>query len=210
MEKEKKEEAMNEKNEEKQAAEAVEDKENEKQEEVVEDTVKDKEDTSEEVNEDKKEEESQSVDEKISELEVKLKEAENKYFRAIADLENYRRRSKQDLKTAEKYRAQSLITGLLPVIDNFERAMQIEPDNEQTKSLLEGMQMVYRGLIKALNDEGAEQIEAVGKEFDPHFHQAVAQVEDENHDSNIVVEELQKGYKLKDRVIRPAMVKVNK
>ncbi|MEC4587403.1 nucleotide exchange factor GrpE, partial [Bacillus safensis] len=85
----------------------------------------------------------------------------------------------------------------------------IDPDNEQTKSLLEGMQMVYRQLVEALKNEGVEPIEAVGKEFDPNLHQAVMQVEDENYDSNIVVEELQKGYKLKDRVIRPSMVKVN-
>lgn len=69
--------------------------------------------------------------------------------------------------------------------------------------------MVYRQLVEALKNEGVEPIEAVGKEFDPNLHQAVMQVEDENYDSNIVVEELQKGYKLKDRVIRPSMVKVN-
>ena len=82
-------------------------------------------------------------------------------------------------------------------------------DNDQTKSLLQGMEMVYRGLLDALKKEGVEQIEAVGKEFDPHLHQAVMQVEDENFGSNIVVEEFQKGYILKDRVIRPSMVKVN-
>ena len=85
----------------------------------------------------------------------------------------------------------------------------MEADNEQAKSLLQGMEMVYRGLLDALKKEGAEQIEAVGKEFDPHLHQAIMQVEDENFGSNIVVEEFQKGYILKDRVIRPAMVKVN-
>ena len=126
-----------------------------------------------------------------------------------ADFENSRRRARLDLEATEKYRAQSLITGLLPAIDNFERALKLEADNEQAKSLLQGMEMVYRSLLDALKEEGAEQIEAVGKEFDPHIHQAVMQVEDENFDSNIVVEELQKGYILKDRVIRPSMVKVN-
>jgi molecular chaperone GrpE len=143
------------------------------------------------------------------ELKGKLEEAENRILRLQADFENSRRRARLDLEATEKYRAQSLITGLLPAIDNFERALQLEADNEQAKSLLQGVEMVYRSLLDALKAEGAEQIEAVGKEFDPHIHQAVMQVEDESFDSNIVIEELQKGYILKDRVIRPSMVKVN-
>jgi molecular chaperone GrpE len=85
----------------------------------------------------------------------------------------------------------------------------MDADNEQTKSLLQGMEMVYRSLIDALKKEGVEPIEAVGKDFDPHLHQAVMQGEDENYGSNIVTEEFQRGYMLKDRVIRPSMVKVN-
>ena len=85
----------------------------------------------------------------------------------------------------------------------------MEADSEQAKSILQGMEMVYRSLLEALKNEGAEPIEAVGKEFDPHVHQAVMQVEVEGFDSNHVVEEFQKGYILKDRVIRPSMVKVN-
>lgn len=143
------------------------------------------------------------------ELKGKLEEAENRILRLQADFENARRRARLDLEATEKYKAQSLITGLLPAIDNFERALQVNTDNEQAKSLLQGMEMVYRGLLDALKAEGAEQIEAVGKEFDPHVHQAVMQVQDDSYDSNVVVEELQKGYILKDRVIRPSMVKVN-
>jgi molecular chaperone GrpE len=143
------------------------------------------------------------------ELKAKVEEAENRILRLQADYENSRRRAKLDLAATEKYKSQSLITGLLPAIDNFERALQIEVDNEQTKSVLQGVEMVYRSLLDALKAEGAEQIEAVGKEFDPNLHQAIMQVEDANFDSNIVVEELQKGYILKDRVIRPSMVKVN-
>ncbi|MGN7399709.1 nucleotide exchange factor GrpE [Cytobacillus praedii] len=147
--------------------------------------------------------------EKTAELEAKLEEAENRYFRLQADFENSRRRARLDLEASEKYRAQSLITNLLPAIDNFERALQMEADSEQAKSILQGMEMVYRSLLEALKNEGAEPIEAVGKEFDPHIHQAVMQVEVEGFDSNHVVEEFQKGYILKDRVIRPSMVKVN-
>ncbi|MBP2241684.1 molecular chaperone GrpE [Cytobacillus eiseniae] len=143
------------------------------------------------------------------ELEAKLEEAENRYYRIQADYENSRRRARLDLEASEKYRAQSLISNLLPAMDNFERALQMEVDGEQAASILQGMEMVYRGLLEALKNEGAEQIEAVGKEFDPNFHQAVMQVDVEGFDSNHVVEEFQKGYILKDRVIRPAMVKVN-
>jgi molecular chaperone GrpE len=128
----------------------------------------------------------------IQNLTSKLEEADNRY-----------------LRLQEKYKAQKLVTELLPALDNFERALQIEADNEQSRTLLQGMEMVYRSLVEALKKEGVEPIEAVGKEFDPNFHQAVMQGEDENFGSNIVSAEFQKGYMLKDRVIRPSMVKVN-
>ncbi|MEH7391461.1 nucleotide exchange factor GrpE [Bacillus sp. JJ1503] len=147
--------------------------------------------------------------EKTVELEAKLADIENRYYRLQADFDNSRRRARLDLESSEKYRAQKLISDLLPAIDNFERALQMESDNEQVKSVLQGMEMVYRSLLEALKNEGAEQIEAVGKEFDPQVHQAVMQAELEGFESNTVVEEFQKGYILKDRVIRPAMVKVN-
>jgi molecular chaperone GrpE len=146
---------------------------------------------------------------KIAELEAKIKEMENRYLRLYADFENFRRRTRQEMEAAEKYRAQSLVSDLLPALDNFERALKIEADNEQAKSILQGMEMVYRSVLDALKKEGVEAIEAVGKPFDPHLHQAVMQVEDSNYEPNTVVEEFQKGYKLKDRVIRPAMVKVS-
>lgn len=151
----------------------------------------------------------QAANEKISELEAKLQEADNRYYRLQADFENSRRRARLDLEATEKYKAQNLISNLLPAIDNFERALQMEANNEQAKSILQGMEMIYRSILEALKAEGAEQIESVGKEFDPQIHHAVMQVSEEGFESNFVVEEFQKGYMLKDRVIRPAMVKVN-
>jgi molecular chaperone GrpE len=145
----------------------------------------------------------------IQSLTSKLEEADNRYLRLQADFDNFRRRTRLDIEAGEKYNAQKLVTELLPALDNFERALQIEADNEQTRSLLQGMEMVYRSLVEALKKEGVEPIEAVGKEFDPNFHQAVMQGEDENFGSNIVSAEFQKGYMLKDRVIRPSMVQVN-
>ena len=149
------------------------------------------------------------MEQKVAELEGKLEEADNRYLRLQADFDNFRRRSRIELEASAKYRAQSIITDLLPAIDNFERALKMDVDNEQAKSLKQGVEMVYRSLLDALKNEGVEVIEAVGKEFDPHLHQAVMQAEDENFGPNIVVEEFQKGYMLKDRIIRPAMVKVN-
>lgn len=151
----------------------------------------------------------EEVNPKVAELEAKLADAENRYLRLQADFDNFRRRSRLDLEASAKYRAQSLVSDILPALDNFERALQTESDNEQTKSLQKGMEMVYQSLVAALKKEGVEAIEAVGQEFDPHRHQAVMQENDENYGSNIVVAEFQKGYLLKDRVIRPSMVKVN-
>ncbi|MFJ5621444.1 nucleotide exchange factor GrpE [Peribacillus loiseleuriae] len=151
----------------------------------------------------------QTATAKIEELEAKIEEMDNKYLRLQADFDNSRRRAKLDMEAALKYRAQSLAGDLIQSLDNFERAMKIESDHEETKSMLAGMEMIYKGIVEALKKEGVEAIEAVGKEFDPHMHQAVMQVQVDNVDSNIVVEEFQKGYILKDRVVRPSMVKVS-
>jgi len=184
-------------------------------EEIVEEIQAEKEETSqdvsqvEEVSIESLQIQLEEVNKKNIELEAKLEEYENRVIRMQADFENSRRRSRLDLEATEKYKAQSLITELLPAIDNFERALKVEADNEQAKSILQGMEMIYRNLLDALKKEGLVQMEAQGKEFDPNLHHAVMQVEDPDFGSNIVVEEFQKGYMLKDRVIRPSMVKVN-
>ncbi|WP_438824314.1 nucleotide exchange factor GrpE [Bacillus sp. JJ1533] len=149
------------------------------------------------------------ANEKIAELEAKLEDAENRILRQVADFENFKRRARLDQETAAKYRAQSLVNDLLPALDNFERALQVEATNEQAESIKQGVEMVYRSIIDALKKEGVEAIEAVGTQFDPNVHQAVMQVSEPDAESNVVLEEFQKGYKLKDRVLRPSMVKVN-
>lgn len=145
----------------------------------------------------------------VEELVAKLEESDNRYLRLQADFDNFRRRTKMDLEATQKYRAQNIITDLLPALDNFERALQAQVDHDQAKSLLQGMEMIYRSLLEAIKREGVEPIEAVGQEFDPYLHQAVMQVEVEGSAPGMVLEEFQKGYKLKDRVIRPSMVKVS-
>jgi molecular chaperone GrpE len=153
--------------------------------------------------------ESEKLKEEITNLQKEKEEVYQRYLRTQAEFDNFKKRSLKEKEAAAKYKAQDLVTELLPAIDNFERALQVEA-NDATKGLLDGISMVYRQLIDALKSQGVEIIETVGKEFDPTIHQAVMQVEDDSVDSNIVVEELQKGYMIKDRVIRPSMVKVNK
>ncbi|MFT4412693.1 nucleotide exchange factor GrpE [Fredinandcohnia humi] len=162
-----------------------------------------------EESENKGQDELSKANERIAELEAKLEEAENRILRIQADFENYKRRARLDQETASTYRAQSLVSDLLPALDNFERALQIEAKDDHAKSILQGMDMVYRSIVEALKKEGVEAIEAVGTQFDPHLHQAVMQVDEPDVESNVVLEEFQKGYKLKDRVLRPSMVKVN-
>ncbi|MFD1038532.1 nucleotide exchange factor GrpE [Virgibacillus byunsanensis] len=132
-----------------------------------------------------------------------------KILRVQAEFDNFKKRSQKEKEAASKYKAQDVINEILPAVDNFERALQAEV-NEAQDSFVEGVTMVYNQLKDALKAQGVEEIETTGKPFDPNLHHAVMQVEDEAMESNVVVEELQKGYILKDRVIRPAMVKVNK
>ncbi|WP_416149306.1 nucleotide exchange factor GrpE [Salipaludibacillus sp. HK11] len=143
------------------------------------------------------------------ELEEKLEETTNRMLRLQADYDNFRRRTQQEKESAAKYRSQSLAESLLPALDSFERGMKIDAQSEETKSLLQGMEIVYRQLMEALDKEGIEPVDSVGQPFDPKIHQAVMQVESDDYESNVVVEEMQKGYQLKGRIIRPAMVKVN-
>ncbi|MBC1570206.1 nucleotide exchange factor GrpE [Listeria sp. FSL L7-1426] len=146
---------------------------------------------------------------KILELENKLDEVENRYLRMQADFENVKKRHIVDRDASQKYRSQSLAQDLLPALDSFEKALATTSDHEEVKQILKGIEMVYNQILVAFEKEGIEVIPAVGEQFDPNFHQAVMQDSDENAESNEITAELQKGYKLKDRVIRPSMVKVN-
>lgn len=148
-------------------------------------------------------------EQKIADLTAKLEEEENRYLRLRADYDNIIRRHKLDREAAEKFRAQQLLTDLLPVIDNLERALQVEVTSEDANALYKGVEMVYRQFLDAAAREGLEAIAAEGEVFDPNVHQAVMQEQDSEKESGIILRELQKGYKLKDRVLRPAMVSVN-
>ncbi|HEE1566172.1 TPA: nucleotide exchange factor GrpE [Staphylococcus aureus] len=148
-------------------------------------------------------------DQKINELQQLADENEEKYLRLYAEFENYKRRIQKENEINKTYQAQRVLTDILPAIDNIERALQIEGDDETFKSLQKGVQMVHESLINALKDNGLEVIKTEGEVFDPNIHQAVVQDDNPDFESGEITQELQKGYKLKDRVLRPSMVKVN-
>lgn len=149
-------------------------------------------------------------DQKINELQQLADENEEKYLRLYAEFENYKRRIQKENEINKTYQAQRVLTDILPAIDNIERALQIEGDDETFKSLQKGVQMVHESLINALKDNGLEVIKTEGEAFDPNIHQAVVQDDNPDFESGEITQELQKGYKLKDRVLRPSMVKVNR
>ena len=177
--------------------------------EEVEETVENTEttETEEEVVEEKTAEE--LLQEKVDKLEEELKQSEDKYLRLYAEFENFKRRKNKEIETNNVYKSQKVITEILPSLDNLERALQVESDNEEIKSLLKGVEMVYEGRLNVLKSEGVELIETENAQFDPNYHHAVMQDEDSEKESGAILDTFQKGYKLKDRVIRPAMVKVN-
>jgi len=147
-----------------------------------------------------------------TELEIAQKLADEnyqRYLRVQADFDNFRRRSRQEKEEFAKYASMKLIEQLLPVVDNLERALATGKETTDTEALLKGIDMVFRLLGQVLEQEGLKPIEAVGQPFNPEFHQAIMQVESAEHDEGTVIEEIQKGYNLKDKVLRPTMVKVS-
>ncbi|MED1792390.1 nucleotide exchange factor GrpE [Brevibacillus nitrificans] len=140
---------------------------------------------------------------------AQAEEHQNRMLRAMADMDNLRRRVRKEQEDLAKYASQKIVEELLPILDNFERALAADKDSMTLESLLTGVDMVHRQMVQVFEKEGLAAIAAKGQPFDPHVHQAVMQTQDPEFDSGVVVEELQKGYMFKDRVVRPAMVKVN-
>ncbi len=146
-------------------------------------------------------------DKKVAALEEKVAELEDRTKRQLAEFENFRNRTEKEKSMMFETGAKSVIEKILPVIDNFERGLAaIEPDNKD--SFYEGMCMIHKQMLSELEKIGVTPIEAVGKEFDPNFHNAVMQVESEEFESGIVAQELQKGYMYRETVVRYSMVAV--
>lgn len=130
----------------------------------------------------------------------------NRLLRVQADFDNYRKRTQKEKAEFWKYASEPLVSALLPVLDNFQRALETPPGD--VDKLLEGVKMIYRQLKEILENEGLKAISAKGEEFDPTLHEAVMQEKTDQYPDNTVMEELRTGYFYKDKLIRPAMVKV--
>ncbi|MEG2733508.1 MAG: nucleotide exchange factor GrpE [Clostridium sp.] len=140
-------------------------------------------------------------DEQIEELTDRVK-------RNMAEFDNFRKRTEKEKSVMYEIGARDIVEKILPVVDNFERGLATVPETEQKTAFAEGMDKIYKQLLKTLEDAGVKPIEAVGQPFDPNFHNAVMHIEDENLGENMVAEELQKGYLYRDSVVRHSMVKV--
>ncbi|MBU5440436.1 MULTISPECIES: nucleotide exchange factor GrpE [unclassified Paenibacillus] len=145
----------------------------------------------------------------LEQLRALAEENNQRLLRAQADFDNFRKRTLKEKEELAKYASMKLIDQLLPVVDNFERALQAGQDNPEMSSFSKGVDMIFRQFLQVLEQEGLQAMNAVGQPFNPEFHQAIMQVESDDHEEGIVVEEVQKGYMLKDKVLRPAMVKVS-
>lgn len=140
-------------------------------------------------------------DEKIDELNDKLR-------RSMAEFDNYRKRTDKEKSAMYEIGAKDVIEKILPIVDNFERGLNTIPEDAKGTAFAEGMEKIYKQFVKTLDDLGVKPIEAVGKPFDPNFHNAVMHVEDEKYGENEIAMELQKGYKYRGSVVRHSMVQV--
>ena len=168
-------------------------------------------------------EQEENIDEQLEEIDAEIvdedgnveeelpndddNEYKEKYQRLLADFTNFKKREEKARADFKKFASSNLIEEILPVLDNFDRALK---DQDQEDSFVKGIMMTRDSLWKVLEKEGLEEIESDGVEFDPNFHHAFQTEENEDFKSNYIIETYQKGYKLNDRVIRPSMVKVAK
>ena len=151
-----------------------------------------------------------TLEERAADAESKYKEMQDRYLRLNAEFDNYKKRMMRENSDRLKYFNMELIKELLPSVDNLERAISHAGDeNSDLESMIEGLQMVYKGMQEAFSKFGVSEIESIGKEFDPNCHQAVGMIESQEVPENHVAEECLKGYYLHDRIIRPTMVRVS-
>ncbi len=196
----------------------LEQKEESEEKEVQEETLQEEEEKKEEETSAKEEKEpakenklkrfGKKKDKTVEKLEEKLADLEDKRVRQLAEFENFRKRSEKEKSQMFETGAKTVIEKMLPVIDNFERGLAVIPEEEKEAPFVQGVELVYKQLVTALSELGVQPIEAVGKEFNPDFHNAVMAVDDDSLESGTVAEEMQKGYMYKESVVRHSMVKV--
>ena len=156
------------------------------------------------------EETSDNCDDKVKKLEAELEEWKNSYTRKLAEFQNFTKRKENEVAEMRKYASEGIVVKLLDNVDNLERAVDASKESQNFDSLIEGVNMILNNLKHLLAEEGVEEIEAAGKEYDPYEHKAMITENKEELDDNVVVQVFQKGYKMKGKVVRPAMVTVNK
>jgi len=148
------------------------------------------------------------ADAALAQKDEKIAELEDKQKRLMAEFDNFRKRTEKEKSSMYEIGAKSILEKLLPIVDNFERGLSSVSEEEKQGGFANGMDLIYKQLLKMLEDVGVKPIEAVGKPFDPNFHNAVMHVEDENLGENVVAQEFQKGYMYRDSVLRHSMVQV--
>ena len=151
------------------------------------------------------------IEEENHKLKNDLKESSEKVLRLAAEMQNYKKRNETEKSNMLKYANEDLAKSLLPILDNFERAIRLDDNDlsDEVSKFLSGFKMIYGSFVNVLNNIEVKEIECDGLEFNPVYHQAVLTEKDETKPSGVILEVLQKGYMYKDKVIRPAMVKVN-
>jgi molecular chaperone GrpE len=147
---------------------------------------------------------------RIQEKEKEASEYYDKYLRAVAELENYKKRSAKEKSETLRYGQENLIRDILPLVDNLDRALAHAGNSDASDAFKKGLKLVQEQLLVCLEKYGVEKIDACGKDFDPYLHEAVLQVESEEHEDNKVVDEIEPGYLLNGRLLRPAKVSVSK
>ena len=152
----------------------------------------------------------ETSEDKIQKLEAELQEWKNSYTRKLAEFQNFTKRKENEVAEMRKYASEGIIVKLLDNVDNLERAVDASKESQNFDSLIEGVNMILNNLKHLLTEEGVEEIEAAGKEYNPYEHKAMITENKEELDDNVVVQVFQKGYKMKGKVVRPAMVTVNK
>lgn len=178
----------------------------EQTEETVENTEVKEENTAEETVETVEENKEHTMEEKLEEAQKQAKDNLDKYIRQLAEFENFRKRSNSEKTAMYSNGVRDTVEKLLPVIDNFERAVEAADDKEDP--MYKGVEMILKQFMEILENLGVKEIPSKGEPFDPNVHSAVMHIDDESCDENVVVEVFQKGYTLGDKVIRPSMVKV--
>ena len=153
----------------------------------------------------------ETCEEKIAKLELEVQEWKNSYTRKLAEFQNFTKRKETEVSEMKKYASEGIIIKLLENIDNLERAENASVETKNFDALVEGVNMILRNLKYMLSEEGVEEVEAgEGVKFNPYEHQAMMTEEKDDLDNDVIVQVFQKGYKLKGKIIRPAMVTVNK